>query len=184
MIRALAVFTGSRKGLDPALAEAAYDVGRGLAERRIDLVYGGGGHGLMGAVSQGAIDAGGRVTGVIPRFMAAREWARSTDQRVVVHHVETMHERKALMAQRADAFLVLPGGLGTLEELFEVWTWRTLGVHHKPLGLYDVGGFWQPLLGVLAKLAETGLMDRQTLKDLVVADTLDAALAGLDAAQR
>ncbi|HEY3015557.1 MAG TPA: TIGR00730 family Rossman fold protein [Nocardioides sp.] len=180
MIRALAVFTASRTGDDPALAEAAYAVGRGLAERHIDLVYGGGGSGLMGAVSQGAIDHGGRVTGVIPRFMAAREWARSTDERVVVLHVDTMHERKALMAERADAFLALPGGLGTLEEIFEVWTWRTLGLHRKPLGFYDVGGFWAPLLEMLDQVVGAGLMERRTVDELVVAGDLDKALAELD----
>lgn len=178
------MFLGSRDGSDPGLVEAAYDVGRGLAERGIELVYGGGGSGLMGQVSQGTLDAGGHVHGVIPRFMVEREWARVHQPGVELHVVETMHERKARMTERADAFLVLPGGLGTLEELFEVWTWRTLGLHRKPLGLLDVDGFFDPLVAMLRRMAETGFVEASTVDDLVVAHDLDAALAGLDALAR
>lgn len=180
MLQRLAVFLGSRDGSDPRLAASAYDVGRGLAARDIELVYGGGGSGLMGQVSQGVLDGGGHVHGVIPRFMVEREWARLHQPGVELHVVQTMHERKARMAERADAFLVLPGGLGTLEELFEVWTWRTLGLHRKPLGLLDVDGFFGPLVEMLERTVESGFVDRATLDDLVVARDLDAALAGLD----
>jgi uncharacterized protein (TIGR00730 family) len=182
VLRRLAIFLGSRDGCDARFAETAYDVGRRLAERDIELVYGGGGSGLMGRVSQGVLDHGGRAYGVIPRFMVEREWARVHQERVELHVVETMHERKAMMAVRADAFLTLPGGLGTLEELFEVWTWRTLGLHDKPLGLLDTDGFWQPLLATMQGLADAGFMDARTVDDLVVTDDLDAALEGLSAA--
>lgn len=179
MLRRLAIFLGSRDGLDPAHCDLAYDVGRELADRGIELVYGGGGSGLMGHVSQGVLDHGGRVYGVIPRFMVEREWGRLHQEGVEMHVVETMHERKAMMSVRAEAFLVLPGGLGTLEELFEVWTWRTLGLHDKPLGLLNPDGFWDPLVTMLHQLAQADFMDSQTVRDLVVAPTLDAALAGL-----
>jgi uncharacterized protein (TIGR00730 family) len=181
VIQRLAIFLGSRDGSDPQHVDAAYAVGRGLAERGIELVYGGGGSGLMGHVSQGVLDHGGHVYGVIPRFMVEREWGRLHQESVEMHVVETMHERKAMMAVRADAFLVLPGGLGTLEELFEVWTWRTLGLHDKPIGLLDVGGFWQPLVATLHGLAEADFMAEVTVDELVVASTLDAALEALDA---
>lgn len=178
-IQRIAVFCGSAPGSDPQLAEAAYVVGRGLAERGIGLVYGAGGRGLMGAVSQGALDAGGEVVGVIPRFMVEREWGRADlDQ---LHVVETMHERKALMAQQADAFLCLPGGLGTLEEIFEVWSWRQIDTLDDPVGFLNTAGFWDPLLTALRGLVDAGFVHPDVLADLVVADTLDDALAGLSA---
>ncbi|GGO91557.1 cytokinin riboside 5'-monophosphate phosphoribohydrolase [Nocardioides phosphati] len=180
MLRRLALFLGSRDGSDPAYAEMAYDVGRGLAQRDIELVYGGGSGGLMGRVSQGVLDHGGRVYGVIPRFMVEREWARLHEERVEMHVVDTMHERKAMMSVEAEAFLVLPGGLGTLEELFEVWTWRTLGLHEKPIGLLNPDSFWDPLVAMLHRLAEEDFMDSQTVRDLVVEPTLEAVLAGLE----
>jgi uncharacterized protein (TIGR00730 family) len=178
-LRRLAVFCGSAPGTDPGLLAAAYDVGAGLAERGIGLVYGAGGKGLMGSVSQGALDAGGEVIGVIPRAMVEREWGR--DDLTEVHVVETMHERKALMAEYADAFLCLPGGLGTLEEIFEVWSWRQIDFLDDPVGFLNVAGFWDPLLGVLAGLVEAGFVRAEVIDDLVVAGTLDDALAGLSA---
>jgi uncharacterized protein (TIGR00730 family) len=132
----------------------------------------------MGEVSQGALDAGGEVIGVIPRSMVEREWGRS--DLTELHVVETMHERKALMAELADAFLCLPGGLGTLEEIVEVWSWRQIGFNDDPVGFLDLGGFWQPLLRALDGLVDTGFVRRDVLDDVVVAPDLDAALAGLE----
>jgi uncharacterized protein (TIGR00730 family) len=175
----VAVFCGSAGGTDPRLSELAYDVGRGLAERGIGLVYGAGGFGLMGQVSQGALDVGGEVIGVIPRSMVEREWGR--DDLSELHVVESMHERKAMMAARADAFLCLPGGLGTLEEIFEVWSWRQIGLNDDPVGFLNVGGFWSPLLDALEGLVAAGFVRREVMDDLVVAETLDEALAGLGA---
>ena len=176
-IRRLAVFCGSSPGVDPDLSRRSYDVGRGLAERGIGLVYGAGGYGLMGEVSQGALDAGGEVLGVIPRSMLEREGGR--DDLTEVHVVETMHERKAKMAELADAFLCLPGGLGTLEEIIEVWSWRYIGFNDDPVGFLDFGGFWTPLLDALGGLVDAGFVRREVLDDVVVADDLEEALAGL-----
>lgn len=176
-LRRVAVFCASSPGTDPALLDAAYDVGRGLAERGIGLVYGAGGKGLMGRVSQGALDAGGEVIGVIPRAMVEREWGRA--DLTEVHVVETMHERKALMAEYADAFLCLPGGLGTLEEIFEVWSWRQIDFLDDPVGFLNVAGFWDPLLGALGGLVDAGFVRREVIDDLVVATTLHDALDGL-----
>ncbi len=181
MIQRLAVFLGSREGSDPVHAATAYDVGRQLADRGVELVYGGGGSGLMGQVSQGVLDHGGRVYGVIPRFMVEREWARLNERGAEMHVVETMHQRKAMMTERAQAFLTLPGGLGTLEELFEVWTWQTLSLHAKPIGLLNTDGFWDPLVAMLDRVADAGFADRRTIDGLVVAADLPTALDELDA---
>jgi uncharacterized protein (TIGR00730 family) len=178
-IRRVAVFCASSPGTDPALSNQTYDVGRGLAERGIGLVYGGGGHGLMGEVSQGALDAGGEVLGVIPRSMLEREWGR--EDLTELHVVDTMHERKAMMADLADAFLCLPGGLGTLEEIVEVWSWRYIGFNDDPVGFLDLGGVWTPLLDALRGLVEAGFIRPEVLDDVVVATDLDEALTGLAA---
>lgn len=176
-LRRIAIFCGSAPGIDPMLSKHAYDVGRGLAERGIGLVYGAGGSGLMGDVSQGALDAGGEVIGVIPRSMVEREWGRN--DLTELHTVETMHERKALMAEYADAFLCLPGGLGTLEEIIEVWSWRQIGFNDDPVGFLNIDGFWTPLLTVLDGLVDSGFVRRGVIDDLVVAATLDEALESL-----
>ncbi len=178
-LRRVAVFCASSDGVDPELPRQAYDVGRGLAERGIGLVYGGGGSGLMREVSQGALDAGGEVLGVIPRSMVEREWGRH--DLTELHVVQTMHERKAMMAELADAFLCLPGGLGTLEEVVEVWSWRHIGFNDDPVGFLDVGGFWAPFLQAVRGLVDAGFVRREAMDDLVVAGDLDAALAGLAA---
>jgi len=173
----VAVFCGSSPGNDPALPGATYAVGRGLAERGIGLVYGGGGFGLMREVSQGALEAGGEVIGVIPRSMVDLEWGR--DDLTELHVVDTMHERKARMADLADAFLCLPGGLGTLEEIVEVWSWRSIGFNDDPVAFLDLGGVWTPLLAALDGLVEAGFVRREVLDDVVVADDLEDALDGL-----
>ena len=183
-IEHLCVFLGSSDGDDPRFGAMAYDVGAALAERGIELVYGGGGSGLMGRLSQGVLDGGGRVYGVIPTFMVDREWARVREPGVQLHVVETMHQRKALMTERAQAFLTLPGGLGTLEELFEVWSWATLGLHAKPVGLLNTDGFWDPLVETLRRVTGHGFMRQETLEALVVEPDLDAALDGLAARLR
>lgn len=184
MISRLAVFLGSHDGNDPALVDATYEIGRGLAERGIELVYGAGGAGLMGHLSQGVIDGGGRVYGVIPRFMVDREWGRTTGEAGVdTHVVDTMHQRKAMMTERADAFLALPGGLGTLEELFEVWTWQTLGLHDKPVGLLNIGGFWDPLVAMVDRIRGAGFLRGEVAEGLVVGEELDDVLQQLDEAR-
>lgn len=179
VIERLTVFCGSTPGHDLRWVELAHSVGRDLARRGIGVVYGAGGGGLMGALAQGALDEGGEVVGVIPTFMIEREWGR--DDLTEVHVVETMHERKALMADLTSAFLALPGGMGTLEEVFEVWTWRQIGLLDKPVGFLDADGFWTPLLDALRGISEAGFMSQASLDDVVVAPDLDSALTGLEA---
>lgn len=178
MIERLTCFTGSTPGHDPRWVGLAHAVGTELARRGIGVVYGGGGGGLMGALAQAALDEGGEVIGVIPEFMIDREWGRA--DLTEVHVVASMHERKALMADLTSAFLALPGGMGTLEEVFEVWTWRQIGLLDKPVGFLDADGFWTPLLDSLRGIAGAGFMSQASLDDVVVAPDLDGALAGLE----
>jgi uncharacterized protein (TIGR00730 family) len=155
-LRSLCVFCASSAGRDPAFAEAARSFGALLAAEGITLVYGGGHVGLMGVLADAVLGAGGRVVGVIPRALWDREVGhRGTTE---MHIVETMHERKAMMASLADAFVALPGGLGTLEEIFEVWTWGQLGIHGKPCGFLDVAGYYAPLFAFLDSAVERGLV--------------------------
>lgn len=143
----ICVFCGSATGARPEYADAARRVGRELAARGLELVYGAGDVGLMGILADAALEAGGRVAGVIPNALVAREVAhRGLTE---LHVVETMHQRKALMADKSDAFLALPGGFGTADELFEILTWAQLGIHRKPVGLLDVAGYFGPLLAWL-----------------------------------
>ncbi|MBL8863271.1 MAG: TIGR00730 family Rossman fold protein [Planctomycetes bacterium] len=155
-LRRVCVFCGSAPGARPAYAAAARAFGALLARRGIDLVWGGGNVGLMGAVADAALAAGGRALGVIPEALAERELAHvgATE----LHVVRTMHERKALMADLSDAFAALPGGLGTLDETFEILTWAQLGLHAKPVGLLDVEGYWGPLLGFLDDALDEGFV--------------------------
>lgn len=143
----ICVFCGSSPGADAAYAEAAADLGRTLAKRGLGLVYGGGHVGLMGVLANAALAAGGRVTGVIPEALAAKELAHKGLTDLVV--VASMHERKALMSELSDAFIALPGGIGTLEEWFEVWTWSQLGFQPKPCGMLNVAGYYGHLLAFL-----------------------------------
>jgi len=165
-LRAVCVYCGSRTGTDPAHARAAFAFGELLGRRGIDLVYGGGRIGIMGAVADGALQAGGRVIGVIPRGLVDRELGHTGASELVV--VDSMHERKAEMERRADAFVALPGGSGTLDELFEVWTWRQLGLHGKPVALLDVGGYWQPLVVCLDHMVREGFLDAGERAGLLV----------------
>jgi uncharacterized protein (TIGR00730 family) len=175
------VYAGSNAGVDPGHAEVARTLGRLLAEQGTGLVYGGGRTGLMGAVADAVLAAGGRVTGIIPRGLERREVAHRGLTELVV--VETMHQRKALMAERADAFVALPGGLGTLEELVEVATWTQLGIHHKPVGLLDSGGYWTPLQAFLDTAVDAGFLLRENRSSILL-DPDPATLLGRLAAWR
>lgn len=167
-MRRLCVFCGSASGTRPAYALAARTVAGELARRRIGLVYGGGGIGLMGVLADAVLAGGGEVIGVIPRPLATREIAHTacTELRVVA----SMHERKAVMAELADGFLALPGGLGTFEELLEMLTWTQLGVHAKPVGALDVGGYWTGLRRLLTDGVEAGFVTPQNADTLLVDD--------------
>lgn len=151
-----AVFCGSSPGNLPEYAVAAADFGRSLAEAGVGLVYGGASVGLMGVLADAALGAGGEVIGVLPGGLFAAEVPHPGLTRMEV--VGSMHERKARMADLADGFAALPGGLGTLDELFEILTWRQLGLHRKPVALIDVGAFWDPLAGLLDELTAAGLV--------------------------
>jgi uncharacterized protein (TIGR00730 family) len=166
-LRRVCVFCGSKHGVRPEYTEAARAMGAALVAGGIDLVYGGGKVGLMGVVADAVLDAGGEVTGVIPDHMSDREIAHYglTDLRVV----GSMHERKALMYELSDGFVALPGGLGTLEELFEITTWSQLGLHAKPTGLLDVDGFYAPLVGFLDQLVTEGFVSDRHRRLLRVA---------------
>jgi uncharacterized protein (TIGR00730 family) len=159
VIRSLCVFCGSNSGNDPAYGSVAREFGALLAKSNVALVYGGGHVGLMGIVADAVLAGGGKVIGVIPRML----WDREVGHRNLteLHIVETMHERKAMMASLADAFVALPGGLGTLEEIFEVWTWAQLGIHRKPLGFLDANGFYAALLTFLDQAVDAGFIRAQ-----------------------
>ncbi|MDP1654715.1 MAG: TIGR00730 family Rossman fold protein [Hylemonella sp.] len=146
------VYCGSRPGSKPAYAEAARAVGTWIGQHGGQLVYGGGKAGLMGITAEATLQAGGRVVGVIPKALVEKEWA--LHDCTELHIVDNMHDRKRMMAERADAFLALPGGIGTFEELFEVWTWRQLGYHDKPIGLLNVDGYYDALRAFLDKTVE------------------------------
>ena len=171
------VYCGSRPGANPAFADAAVATGRWIGERGGQLVYGGGRSGLMGTVAEATRQAGGRVVGVIPQALVDKELAnRLCDE---LHIVQTMHERKAMMAERSDAFLALPGGIGTFEELFEVWTWRQLGYHDKPLGLLNVAGYYDTLMGFLNHSVASGFMGEWQMGLLHTDDDAEALLRTL-----
>lgn len=160
----LCVYCGSRPGSQPAFAAAAATVGTWIGEHGGRLVYGGGNNGLMGVVADATLAAGGEVVGIIPQALVDREFAKRDCTEL--HIVENMHERKRMMAERADAFVALPGGIGTLEELFEVWTWRQLGYHEKPVGILNVDGYYDELHAFLASAVRQGFMG-EWLMDLV-----------------
>jgi len=150
----ICVYCGARFGNDPAARDLATRLGELLAAKEITLVYGGGGVGLMGVLANAALNAGGRAVGVIPRFLLEREAGHPALTETVV--VETMHERKLQMFERSGAFVILPGGIGTLEEFFEVLSWRTLGLHAKPIVILDLNGYWAPLAALLRGVVEGG----------------------------
>ncbi|GAA3995699.1 TIGR00730 family Rossman fold protein [Comamonas faecalis] len=164
----LCVYLGSRPGNSPLFVETARAVGQWIGRHGGQLVYGGGRSGLMGEVAEATRKAGGRVVGVIPQALVDKELANP--QCDELHIVQTMHERKALMAERSDAFVALPGGIGTLEELFEVWTWRQLGYHDKPVGVLDMDGYYRHLLAFLEHAVQQDFMGAWQM-DLVHVDS-------------
>jgi uncharacterized protein (TIGR00730 family) len=181
-IRNVCVYCGSSAGADPRFADAADALGRALAEADVGLVFGGGGDGLMGRLARATLAAGGRVTGIIPKFLVMREHALVGAQELVV--VDGMHQRKQLMFDRADAFIALPGGVGTLEELVEQLTWAQLQRHRKPVLLADIDGFWRPLLALFAHMRNLGFIREQFEVRYLVAEKIEDTLPMLNAAAR
>jgi uncharacterized protein (TIGR00730 family) len=174
MIQNVAVFCASADGADPAYAAAARELGRALAQRHIGLVYGGAKVGLMRAVAEAALAEGGRVIGVIPTVLVDLEVAHHG--LTELHVTDTMHTRKALIGERSDAFIALPGGFGTFEELFEVLAWQTLKLHAKPIVLLNTNGFYDKLLEFLDHCVEQGMLSQQKREIVLVTGTVDAAL--------
>jgi uncharacterized protein (TIGR00730 family) len=176
-MKRLCVFAGSSKGSKASYADAARALGAGAAKRGVGIVYGGGAQGLMGLCADAALAAGGEVIGVLPQVLSDREIAhpRLTELRIV----GTLHARKATMAALSDAFVALPGGCGTLDELFEAITWRQLSLHTKPIGLFEVEGYFAPLLSFLRGAAEEGFVPRATLAAIAVRSEVPALLDSL-----
>ncbi len=178
MLKRVCVYCGSNKGQNPAYGAAAQALGRLLAERGIGLVYGGGSVGLMGMVADAALAAGGEVIGVIPTRLLEKEVDHRGLSQLIV--TETMHQRKARMAELSDGFIAMPGGIGTLEELFEVWTWTQLGYQGKPVGLLNVDGFYDSLIQFLDQLVQQGFLraaHREILRVSGCPETLLGALS-------
>ena len=178
-MKRICVFCGSRPGVRPAYRAAAEAVGGLLAERGIELVYGGGNVGLMGIVADACLAAGGRVVGVIPR--ALLEWEVGHEGLTRLEVVDSMHTRKARMAELADGFIALPGGLGTFEELFEILTWAQLGFHSKPIGLLNVEAYYQPLVQMMERGVAEGFMKAENRGLLLVEDNAHALLRTMGA---
>ena len=173
----LCVYCGSRDGADPAFTEAARLVGQWIGQHGGQLVYGGGKNGLMGTVAEATLAAGGRVVGIIPQALVIKEVANPNCSEL--HVVDTMHERKRMMAERADAFLALPGGIGTFEELFEVWAWRQLGYHDKPIGLLNTAGYYDQMLGFLSTSVQSGFIGPWQMDLVKIGGQVDTLLPAL-----
>lgn len=173
----LCVYCGSRPGENPAFLALAEQVGNWIGRHEGQLVYGGGRSGLMGCVADATLAAGGRVVGVIPKALVEREWANHSCTEL--HVVDNMHDRKRMMAERADAFLALPGGIGTFEELFEVWTWRQLGYHDKPIGLLNAAGYYDSLLSFLKQTVDQAFMNPWQMDLIRTDDDLERLLPSL-----
>jgi uncharacterized protein (TIGR00730 family) len=179
-IKTVCVYCGSGPGTNHRFVEAAQALGKIFAENNIRLVYGGGSVGLMGAIAKSALEHGGAVTGIIPDFLRARENALTIVQEMIV--TPDMHERKRLMFERSDAFVALPGGVGTLEELVEMLTWQQLGRHAKPILLANIDGFWEPLLALLAHMRSAQFIRPNLEVDIIKAERVDDILPRLNAA--
>ena len=178
----MCVFCGASSGRSPAYADAARAFGETAARRRVGVVFGGGRVGLMGALADGALGAGGDVVGVIPQSLVDRELAHAGVTRLEV--VASLHERKARMAELADAFVALPGGFGTLDELLEQLTWSQLGIHESPIGLLDVEGYWRPLIALARHATEEGFVRESDLASIAVANEPEALLDRLEQLER
>jgi uncharacterized protein (TIGR00730 family) len=179
-IKTVCVYCGSGPGTDPRFVEAAIALGKNLAENGVRLVYGGGSLGLMGAVATSVLDHGGTVTGIIPDFLTTRENALKRVQEMII--TPDMHERKRLMFERSDAFVALPGGIGTLEELVEQLTWQQLGRHSKPILIANIANFWEPLLGLLTHMRSTQFIRPTLAIEILKAERVEDILPRLQAA--
>lgn len=182
-ISSVCVYCGSSPGNDPAYVEAGAELGRALADAGLTLIYGGGASGLMGAVARGALGRGGKVGAIIPRFLVNRESnAETVNMFDDLTIVETMHERKHAMFERSDAFVALPGGLGTVEEVVEIMTWAQLGQHRKPIVFANVEGFWNPMLALIDHMERAGFLHSRKLIQPLVIDAIADIIPAIAAA--
>ncbi len=179
-IRSICVYCGSSPGRGEAYIQAGHTLGRAIAQTGLQLVYGGGTRGIMGAVADGALRAGGKVTGIIPQFLMDKEATRTAlerlDELVVT---DNMHQRKHMMFEKSDAFVALPGGIGTVEEIIEIMTWAQLGHHRKPIVFGNISGFWDPMLSLLSHMRDEGFIHTSHLVDPLVVDTADAIVPAI-----
>ncbi|MDI6026428.1 TIGR00730 family Rossman fold protein [Corticibacterium sp. UT-5YL-CI-8] len=179
-IRSICVYCGSSPGKDEIYLKAGHQLGRSLAQSNVRLVYGGGTKGIMGAVAEGALRAGGKVTGIIPRFLMNKEATETAltrlDELVIT---ENMHERKHIMFEKSDAFVALPGGIGTVEEIVEIMTWAQLGHHRKPIVFANIAGFWDPMLTLIDHMKQEGFVHTSHLVQPLVIDQADAIVAAI-----
>ena len=180
MIQSICVYCGSSPGNDPVFVETARKFGQILAQNGITLVYGGGSRGLMGALALSVHEHGGRVIGIIPEFLKVRERMFTGAQEIVV--TRDMHERKRMMFERADAFVALPGGIGTLEELVEQLTWSQLGRHRKPILVANINGFWEPLVELLEHMKRSGFIHSDLMFDYAVVDRIEDVVPAIKSA--
>ena len=176
-VQNICVFCGSSMRVDPVYHAAATDMGRRIGEAGMNLVYGGGKVGLMGLAAEAALNAGAKVTGIIPDFLESREVGFHEIQELVV--TDNMHDRKRLMYERSDAFVILPGGLGTLDETFEVLTWTQLGLSQKPVVIVNTNGFWSPLVTLIQHTVDSGFAQPKNLEMFQVVETTDAVIPAL-----
>lgn len=174
MIQHIVVFCGASEGYIPVYIETAYQMGAAIANRQCSIIYGGAKLGLMGAVADGALQNGGKVTGIIPQFLQDKEIVHDTISETIV--VETMHDRKLKMYERCDGIIALPGGWGTLDELFEMMTWAQLGLHQKPIGILNCNGFYEPFMAMLNNMVLEGFVKESYMNMLIVSDDIEDLL--------
>src|SRR5690606_7457138 len=177
-MKSICVFCASSLGNDPVYAETAFELGKILAENQIDLIYGGAQVGLMGKVAEGCLSHNGKVTRIIPGFLKTKEIAHANLTELIT--VKTMHERKALMHDKSDAFIALPGGFGTLEELFEILTWAQLSLHKKPIGILNVNGYYDPLIQLVEKMIDQELLKNEYKGMLLISDSIEDLISQMN----
>lgn len=177
-MKSICVFCASSLGNDPVYAETAFELGEILAENGIELIYGGAQVGLMGKVAEGSLSHNGKVTGIIPGFLKTKEIVHANLTELIT--VKTMHERKALMHDKSDAFIALPGGFGTLEELFEILTWAQLSLHKKPVGILNVNGYYDPLIQLVEKMIDEELLRNEYKRMLLISDSIEDLISQIN----
>ncbi|MGK9044384.1 TIGR00730 family Rossman fold protein [Mammaliicoccus vitulinus] len=180
-MKRIAVFCGASKGNDPIYVEQAYALGKYLAENHYELIYGAGSTGMMGALANGVIDHDGIAIGIMPKFLGEREITH--DSLTEYHVVETMHERKQMMSDMADAFIMLPGGAGSLEEFFEIYTWAQIGIHHKPIAALNIKQFFNPLSSMINHLISTEFVSKDYKNLAIIEDEIDTLFHSMNKAQ-